>query len=533
MRKRFHGWILTTVLGGATGALAQDGMDVVAPVVIPTTYLGGTAGDSDIQAADIKAPEVIEVSNQAPAPLPAVPMPPAAPIPLTNDPVPSAPTAAGGEWVDAEFLTLWASQGRAPQFLGGPAHQPNGPVLSGHHIPTSPGFIGLFQSTSQYGSLNASNATSSRGGVEFSEPNVGGKIVLGTWLSPDHSVGVEVGYSYLALSHSSTVGSAGQPELAIPFLDANTGHPTAFPIAQAGVPVVSSTYVNTTPAVFVHLYDNILRDRIAGTANLSVTGDLQDVWANAVVGLVSEPGGRLSLTFGPRFLRLDESLRLTINTADLHNEVNAFDANLGLPGATDVPNDFTSLTTRLDQFDTRNHFYGGQVGARGEVQSGNFVFGFGLGIAVGDMTQTVSIAGENASVTTTTTPPLQTVFLAGIPLLRPSGPVATTTTYTAGPTGLFAQPTNEGTSTRNILAFIPQGNLRLGYRISDSVTASIGYSFMYINDVARPGDQIDYTVHPGTVTYPFASGGVPHPLPQIKGSDFWVQGIELGLQVRY
>jgi hypothetical protein len=537
MRKRFHGWVLTTVLGGATGVLAQDMSDVgraqvidEAPTrIVPATFIGGPIG-TDPDAADVKKPELIEAQAKDAAPKL---MPNSTDVPPMPGLVAAPAPTAGGSWGDFQALMMWASPGRAPQFLAGPARQPSGPVISGHHVPTSPGFIGIYQLTSQYTRLDTSTATSTRGGYEFSDPNFGGRLVFGTWLDSSRTFGVEIGYSYLHLSNSVHVGSAGEPELAIPTVNGDTGKPSAFPIAQSGVPVISSTFINTTPDVFVGLYQNILYDRIAGQARLSVTGDMQNIGANAVLAVVSQPDYHLAFTAGPRFVQLDEDLRLSIDRTENYQHTNAFPKALGLPGIANVPNDVIEIVSRLDQFDTQNRFYGGQVGTRGEVSAGRALFGFDLGIAVGDMEETVSIAGQNAAITQTTAPPQHIIRLAGIPLLRPSGPVVTHTVYSAGPTGLFAQPTNAGSTTRNVLAFIPQGNLRFGYRLSDSVTATLGYSFLYINDVARPGEQIDYAVHPGSVGYPYTSGGAVRPLPQIHGSDFWVQGVELGLAVRY
>jgi len=97
--------------------------------------------------------------------------------------------------------------------------------------------------------------------------------------------------------------------------------------------------------------------------------------------------------------------------------------------------------------------------------------------------------------------------------------------------GLFVQGTNSGIRSRNRFAFIPEVNCNLGYRVSDQTSLTIGYSFLYLNDVVVAGGQIDRTVNlsqnPGPIV------GPARPAPLLNSTDYWVQGLSLGMDYRY
>ena len=63
-----------------------------------------------------------------------------------------------------------------------------------------------------------------------------------------------------------------------------------------------------------------------------------------------------------------------------------------------------------------------------------------------------------------------------------------------------------------------------------------GYSFMYWANVLRPGDQVDIAVNPNLIptsnTFGVA-GGPSGPAVTAHESSFWVQGLNVGLEVRY
>lgn len=84
---------------------------------------------------------------------------------------------------------------------------------------------------------------------------------------------------------------------------------------------------------------------------------------------------------------------------------------------------------------------------------------------------------------------------------------------------------------------VPEATLNLGANVTRNLTAFVGYNFLYANHVLRPGNQIDRQVNPdqvpgfGGTTGVFAGPARPQPL--LNDSDFWAQGINFGLLLRY
>jgi hypothetical protein len=159
-----------------------------------------------------------------------------------------------------------------------------------------------------------------------------------------------------------------------------------------------------------------------------------------------------------------------------------------------------------DSFGTRNQFYGGQVGLRWNYQ-GRRLFASVTGkIALGAMNERVRINGGTFAD-----------FNGG---------------SVSAPGGVLALPTNMGSYSRDRLAFLPELTATLGYRITPWAALSVGYNFMYVSEVVRPGRQIDPSVNPAN--FPTGSGaGVARPGFQFHGEDFWLQGVNLGVTFRY
>jgi len=68
---------------------------------------------------------------------------------------------------------------------------------------------------------------------------------------------------------------------------------------------------------------------------------------------------------------------------------------------------------------------------------------------------------------------------------------------------------------------VPEVGLSAGYQISDHFRAYVGYTFLYASQIARPGHAIDTAVGNG------------RPSRRDAGEDFWMQGVNLGMELRY
>ena len=217
---------------------------------------------------------------------------------------------------------------------------------------------------------------------------------------------------------------------------------------------------------------------------------------NALWNIMDRGGLRIGLLGGFRFVKLDEDLVFSTNSPFLPPNVDIFQTT--------------------DRFATGNNFYGGQLGLRTEYCMGGFTVAATGKVALGDMHQVTQINGS-----------LLTNDFIGFP-----GPAAT---Y---PGGYLTQPSNIGRYTQNRLAVIPEAILTVGYQVTSWARVSAGYSFLYMNNVARPADQIDRVINPSqsvTISNINTATLVGPARPIFPGgqSDFWAQGVNFGLEFTF
>lgn len=179
--------------------------------------------------------------------------------------------------------------------------------------------------------------------------------------------------------------------------------------------------------------------------------------------------------------------------------------------APDVPGFGGNSVDLRDHFQTVNNFYGGQVGLETGWRFGPLTLDFRGQLALGAMQQVADIQG------------LATV-------LRPDG-----STFLL-PGGLYALRSNRGRHHRDELAFIPEVGLNLGWQWTPNLTLRAGYSFLWISSVIRASEQIDPVIN--VSQFPIRSGddvlvGPARPAVPFDDTDFWAQGLNIGLELRY
>jgi len=168
-----------------------------------------------------------------------------------------------------------------------------------------------------------------------------------------------------------------------------------------------------------------------------------------------------------------------------------------------------------DQFSTGNEFWGGNLGVRGELRFCPWFVGFSAQVGLGDMHESVDTSGFTHIAVATT----------GF------------TSTTAG--GIFTQRSNIGKQTADTFACVPEVTLQAGYDLTCNIRAFVGYNFLYLSDVVRPGDQIDRNVNFNQSGITVATGAVALPVgplapqPQFNHTDFWAQGVNIGLIVKF
>lgn len=233
-----------------------------------------------------------------------------------------------------------------------------------------------------------------------------------------------------------------------------------------------------------------------GSARVTLRNNLGGGELNAAWTMPSHDGWRTDLLAGVRFLQLRESY--TIDTSSPYNPPN--------------PADIWNTT---DSFDARNRFLGLQVGARAAYDRGPWVMGIAGKLALGSMQERVSINGHLETNDYNDYGPTQ-IF----------------------PGGYFALPTNSGDHTRNTFAVVPEIALNLGYRITPQLTLFATYSFLYVSNVARPGEQIDRNINPTqSVAWgndpPAVLSGQASPSFNFNTTDFWAQTLSIGASYRF
>src|SRR5262249_18346235 len=117
-------------------------------------------------------------------------------------------------------------------------------------------------------------------------------------------------------------------------------------------------------------------------------------------------------------------------------------------------------------------------------------------------------------------------------------------TPVTGVGGLFALGSNIGRRSHDRYAVVPEVGLKAGYNVTDNVRGVVGYNFLYMSSVVRPADQIDLRVNPNLQPTIFP---VPNlnpvannvalatqpPRPLFRTTDFWAQGVNFGVEIRY
>ncbi len=273
---------------------------------------------------------------------------------------------------------------------------------------------------------------------------------------------------------------AGGGILAVPFFNATAGVEDAVVLAFPGFAALQPP-VNTG-AVPVDLN---------GTFEFDSDVEVYSAGAliKSVVWVLPEAGWRTFFLGGYRFFYLGDDIA-----------INSIIEPVGGPfGA-------GSRITITDQFDTENQFHGGEIGLHTELATGPWSIGILTKLAFGNMRQELEIEG-------------QTTAFNGL---------ATAVT----PGGLFTQPSNIGSDSRDEFALLPEASLSLNYQLFPNVKLISSYNFLYVDTVARAGEQIDRVVN----TTQFDNGllvGDARPARNFTETDFFMHGWSLGMEVKW
>jgi Putative beta barrel porin-7 (BBP7) len=335
------------------------------------------------------------------------------------------------------------------------------------------------------GNLANSDTTVVLGGQSVGIPmQMGGRFSLGHGLDEAEQFGVDA--TFLFFANRSTAATVTSNNLQSQFL---TNPYTA--LDNVVFPAPGTPYANflSSPASFSGPLATY------GTATQTAMIQMYGAELNGLWNMWEGGGQSWHLIGGYRFLNVDEQMNLNTLQVDNNNFAGQFIAT-------------------TDQFKTRNYFNGGQVGVRYDWRQGNWYFGTTAKIAAGSTYEVVAVNGSTFTNT---------------------GAGYTHIPLTTVPYGTYAQPSNIGHANSSQFAWLPEVSFKLGMQLSPSVRYYLGYNFLYLSNLVRPGNQIDGTINPlQTVGFngglPTSSNGGGHPAPKMVSSDFWAQGVMIGAE---
>jgi hypothetical protein len=312
-----------------------------------------------------------------------------------------------------------------------------------------------------------------------------GKLSVGGWFDASERLGAGGNFFEIqteTIGFSAASNANGSPLLARPIFE-------TWPSASGGV----------GPASFL-----VAGQTSVGTQPFTLSGDIQAVAQTDVMGaegylrylLYCAPGRRLDLIGGYQFSRVDDRLQINNSTSF-------------------QPQIFGAHFEAEDLFDTQNKFHGGELGLLGEFGRGAVTLSVLAKLGMGNMNQVVTIDGRSA--------------------LTDAG--GFTSHYMSG---ILALPTNMGTYKQDKFALIPEAEIKLIFKLTRNLEATVGYDFIYWSSLALAGEQIDTSMgNLPTVnssqwfggTLDPAGGSVPA-FNGIKDSSLWLQGLSVGLTLR-
>ena len=289
----------------------------------------------------------------------------------------------------------------------------------------------------------------------------GMRFELGRWLGDGH-VGVAARLFYTENdSDGFQFDSAGGtlPIIALPFFDPGANQQDAILLAHPDV---------------------------ATDGRVSIDYDMEAISTEALLRfkIARSNGIHMDLLGGYHHVRVDDALLLQAHTEDIDN------TNFVVNGTTfDI----------TDSFSTENKFNGGSFGMDLKILQNRFTLRGLAKLSIGSMNQQLTIDGQQII----TLPPI-----AG-------GGVSTVNN------GVYTQESNIGTMSRDRTTFIPEAALTLGYRVNRCLELNVGYSMLYLTNVALAAEHIDTTVD-------FNQPSTDGPLATLNDSSLWLQGVTIG-----
>ena len=296
----------------------------------------------------------------------------------------------------------------------------------------------------------------------------GGRFTVGYWLDDAESWGIEGSYFFLDKGGNGFQASSD----------------------DAGSPILARPFVDAdtdTEDAFLVAYPDVF----AGTITVAPASDVLGAEANIRYAMSRHGNSRLDFLAGYRFLRVSESISI-------------YENQIAIDPAGIIP--FGTAISIQDNFSTRNYFNGGQVGMVWQKDCRRWSFEGTGKVAFGSWNQQVQIGGFTS------------IAIPNDPVVVEEG-------------GLLALGSNSGNYQRDRFAAIPEVGLNVRYQMTDCWKVNVGYTFMYLSNIVRPGNNIDREIDVDQIPPPIDTGAFPQ--FKFKESDAWLQGLNVGVECRF
>lgn len=307
-------------------------------------------------------------------------------------------------------------------------------------------------------------------------PRHGWRFLMGAWLNDEQTLGVETQFFLLqAVNTQYDVVGDSSTILARPFVDVNTGKQAARLVSVPGEAAGNIAFAAAT-SEFIS----------AGVCAREI------FWQDGAEATEGSEGWNLRVgsLLGYRFLRLSDRMSMIEN-------VKGIGAFRGNPAGT--------VFETYERFDSDNYFHGADVGLTGEFRFGSFVVESSSRLLIGANTNGADIFGYTVTTSPGAAPGLEPGFLTG-------------------PFNINSQ-----NHTRSNAMAIPEFTFKVGCQLTPMLRAHLGYTFLYWHDVIRASELVDpFQDAPGKAIEAFT-----HPRFQYVTSDVWLQGVSLGMELRY
>ncbi len=302
------------------------------------------------------------------------------------------------------------------------------------------------------------------GGMVNDDVRSGLRLGTGYVYDQENGLGFEGGFTYLASQTSDFSASSNNfPILARPYIDANLA-------------AVAATAANAPQAVLI-----AFPGQSTGTVEVQAeSGNFYEAHLDWTENIVDTGWMSLGCLMGYRFSRYDDALGIRQNI---------------------FPTVGTQIAT-VDEFGAQNQFHGLDLGLQARFSWKNLSLNLLGKVAPGSIFREVNINGS------------QVVTATGSPTVNSTG-------------GVYALSSNIGNHSSNNVSLFSEVGGTLNWQVRSNVRVHVGYSAMFLDDVARSANQIDFTVNPNLFP-PVTTGGEKRPSFQLHHTDVWLQSINIG-----